>query len=178
MVWGILAFRCLAWNDFRFPEMPLKITRCGAGHWNAKVELLLIFRNPGLIIFIAAKYYKLYFSVTWQVFSVFYGNVHSSFSDTCHSPTLSVSTFILLQSLVCCCRNEDFPHSQKSSHISLSICYTALNGDKRVSSAVNCVICIFIWKSVGLPRSWALTSVFVCKAICVFLYIYMSVYTY
>lgn len=133
--------------------MPLKITRCGAGRSNAKVELLLIFRNPGLIIFIAAKYYKLYFGVTWQVFNVFYSSVHSSFSASCHCPTLSASTFILLQSLVCCRCNEDFPHSQKSSHISLSICYIALNGDKRVSSAVNFVICIFIWKSVGLPRS-------------------------
>lgn len=123
-----------------------------------------------LIIFIAAKYCKLYFCEKWQVFNAFYSNVHSSFITTFHSTTLSDSTSILLQSLMCCGCNEDFLHIQKTSHISLSICYIALDGDKRVSSAMNFPICVFLLKSVGLLRYWALTSVFVCKAICVFIY--------
>jgi len=53
---------------------------------------------------------------------------------------------------VCCSCNEDFLHIPKTSHLSLSIFYMALDGDARAGSAVNFAICVFVLKSVGLLR--------------------------
>ena len=177
MVWDVPAFRCWARSDFRFPETPLQISRPKGGlSWTLKrrgritihlLEILgwlfLLQQNTVNCILVRRGRYLMPFTAMY------------SFITTFCSTTLSGGTFLLLQSLMCCSCNEDFLLIQKTSHISLSICYIALDGDKRVSSAMNFAICVFLFKSVGLLRYWALTSVFVCRAICVFIYICVCV---